>query len=161
GNKRLVAYVVPGSGADAGSPGDENSHWQTQWEMLYRSALEETAGRGNAPKDIDAVIIGWTGQQDAERKVEEWIGTTLERIARLEPGRVLEIGCGTGQLLTRIAPACAEYWGTDYAEAALKLLEQQLAASGTAWPQVRLFQRPGDDFEGIEAGAFDTVIINS
>jgi cyclopropane fatty-acyl-phospholipid synthase-like methyltransferase len=43
--------------------------------------------------------------------MQEWVDRTVERILSLQPQRVLEIGCGMGLLLFRIAPHCSYYFG--------------------------------------------------
>jgi SAM-dependent methyltransferase/acyl carrier protein len=74
---------------------------------------------------------------------------------------VLELGCGTGLLLFRIAPTCTRYLGTDFSPAALSYVREQLEKPGCALPQVSLLQQNADDFTGIEPAAWDAVIINS
>ena len=68
-------------------------------------------------------IAGWkssyTGQPIAAEEMQEWVAETVARILALKPQRVLEIGCGTGLLLARIAPHCEHYTGTDFSETAL------------------------------------------
>ena len=91
--------------------------------------------------------------------MHEQVERTVERILRLQPSRVLEIGCGTGLLLFRIAPHCTYYVGTDFSAEGLGCVQQQLGQ--LALPQVRLWQQMADDFEGVVAGAFDVVILNS
>ena len=51
--------------------------------------------------------------------MREWVETTVARILALQPRRVLEIGCGTGLLLYRIAPHVERYVGTDFSQTAL------------------------------------------
>ena len=62
--------------------------------------------------------LGWnsvyTRQPIPEEDMREWVQTTVERILTLAPRNVLEIGCGTGLLLLRIAPTCARYIGVDF-----------------------------------------------
>jgi len=73
---------------------------------------------------------------------------------------VLEIGCGTGLLLSRIAPHCERYTGTDFSETALNYTRQmcqQLDHLG----HVTLRKGFADDFSGFEADQFDTIILNS
>jgi len=49
----------------------------------------------------------------------------VDKIVSFEPKRVLEIGCGTGLLLFRIAPLCELYQGADFSQAALDYIEEQ------------------------------------
>jgi hypothetical protein len=67
---------------------------------------------------------------------------------------LLEIGCGTGLLLHRLAPATERYVGTDISPAAIALLTDQA-------PGAELLHREATDFGGFDTGAFDTVVINS
>ena len=45
---------------------------------------------------------------------QEWVQGAVDRILALKPARVLEIGCGSGLLLFRLAPHCQYYCGTDF-----------------------------------------------
>src|SRR6185369_15913991 len=76
-----------------------------------------------------------------------------------EGARVLEIGCGTGMLLFRIAPRCSVYQATDLSAVSLGGVHSRLAARGLS--QVVLEQRAADDWTGIAPTSFDAVIINS
>ena len=62
-------------------------------------------------------IAGWKSSYTRERipeaEMRDWLKDTVERISELGAERVLEIGCGTGMLLFRIAPRCIEYRATD------------------------------------------------
>lgn len=89
--------------------------------------------------------------------MREWVDNQVVEILDLQPSRVLEIGCGTGLLLFRIAPHCNKYCGTDFSSASLNYIQEQLAQL----PQVTLLQKLATDFEGVESEAFDTVILNS
>lgn len=47
------------------------------------------------------------------------------------PGvKVLELGCGAGQTLRRIAPKAADYWGIDLEEPLLNGARERIAQSG-------------------------------
>lgn len=160
--KRLVAYVVQNLQNDGSLEqvaqwnAEYVSKWQTTYDELYRQTSDERNPTFN--------IIGWdstyTGLPIPQAEMREWVDHTVQRILSLQPSRVLEIGCGTGLLLCRIAPHCTQYWGTDFSLEVLQRL-QQLKRSGDEWSQVTLLQRMADNFEGIEAQAFDTVILNS
>jgi len=78
----------------------------------------------------------------------------------LHPQRVLEIGCGTGLLLSRIAPHCTQYWGTDFSLKALQHV-QKLQQTIKELDHIHLLHRMADEFEDIAANTFDMVILNS
>ena len=119
GVKRLVGYIVP---RQAGGPVDATAHWREQWEMIFSQAIKDTDGKNTA--SIDAVITGWTGLKDAAGQVNEWIDTTVQRIATFAPRRVLEIGCGTGQCAQPTRPGQPEvYWAADIAAPAIEALK--------------------------------------
>jgi len=61
--------------------------------------------------------------------------------------------------LFRIAPHCTKYCGTDFSPDSLNYIRQQLGKQEIA--QVTLLQKMATDFEGVEAEAFDAVILNS
>jgi amino acid adenylation domain-containing protein/non-ribosomal peptide synthase protein (TIGR01720 family) len=161
--QRLMAYVVRDPQPRTSGESTERSEWQghlTQWRSLY----EETYGQGSHGQDPTFNITGWnssyTGQPIPEEEMREWVERTAERILSLGPKRVLEIGCGTGLLLSRVAPQCERYVATDFSEEALRHIRERILA-GRSWSAVELLTRMADDFEGIDGGAFDVVILNS
>jgi ubiquinone/menaquinone biosynthesis C-methylase UbiE len=89
--------------------------------------------------------------------MREWVNNQVIKFWLCNRSRVLEIGCGTGLLLFRIAPHCTKYCGTDFSPASLNYIQQQLAQL----PQVTLLEKMATDFQGVEAQAFDAVILNS
>ncbi|HEY9741969.1 MAG TPA: amino acid adenylation domain-containing protein [Coleofasciculaceae cyanobacterium] len=161
--KRLVAYVA--LNADDNCTQEQMQERQLQdeqvlqWQMLYNETYNQPA----ADSDPTFNIVGWnssyTGQPIPTLQMSEWLNNQVAQILALQPSRVLEIGCGTGLLLFRIAPQCTKYWGTDFSLLSLNYIRQQLAQQEL--PQVSLLQRMATDFERVEAGAFDAVILNS
>jgi amino acid adenylation domain-containing protein len=133
-----------------------------QWQMLYNETYNQPA----ADTDPTFNIVGWnssyTSQPIPAEQMREWVNNQVSQIWREQPRRVLEIGCGTGLLLFRIAPHCTKYWGTDFSQASLDFIGQQVGAQHVVpLPQVTLLQKMATDFEGVEAEAFDAVILNS
>ncbi len=145
---KLVAYLR------SAASGDATDIWRDQWNMLYQSAIGQSGG--SSLDKLDSVIAGWAGATDIDAQVAEWIDTTVERLGNYDARRIFEIGCGTGQILARLAANAECYWAADISKVAIDALQKNHPL-----PQVRLFHRPADDFSELPEGGFDTVIINS
>lgn len=160
GDPRLVAYVVP-SPAQANRENNVEhklvSKHIAQWQQLFDNTFS------SVPQQPASHFVGWNSSYThlplPEEEMQLWVEQTIKRITALHPGRVLEIGCGAGLLLLRLAPFCSFYHGTDFSQPALKSLQERLPEQLVS--QVMLSQRDADDFTGLEQEAFDTVILNS
>jgi natural product biosynthesis luciferase-like monooxygenase protein len=159
GDARLVAYVVPRRAGDAGSTGIA-SNWQAIWDETYQHTQDKVGGFNTA---------GWnssfTGLPLPEEEIHAWADATAERIlatarvTRARP-RILEIGCGTGMLLFRVAPQCEAYAGIDFSASALAYIQSQLGAQQLT--NVSLQRLAADELEQLAApGLFDAIVINS
>jgi natural product biosynthesis luciferase-like monooxygenase protein len=159
GAARLVAYVVPrkdGEGGGGGIP----SNWEAIWDETYKGTNERAAGFNTA---------GWnssfTGLPLPEGEIHEWADFTVARIQAAADGarprpRILEIGCGTGMLLFRLAPHCEQYVGVDFSASALAYIRSQRESQ--ALDNVSLEQLAANDLGRLAArGPFDTIVINS
>ena len=161
GDRQLVAYVVrdpdfqPVTGqTDGRSQGaDHVPNWQTIFnDLIYKPGETfEFAGWNSS----------YTGLPFSPDEMCAWLDDTLELIRAARPQRVLEIGCGTGLLLSRLAPQCTRYWGTDISQVALDYTGRQVDSASDKLGGVSLLHRAADDFTGIESKSFDAVIINS
>jgi amino acid adenylation domain-containing protein len=160
--KSLVAYVVPN--LDHYSLQHQLQQWQThyigQWRSLYQSIYESSQPLQDPTFNITGWNSSYTGVAIPAVEMKEWLDHTIAQILVQKPKRVLEIGCGTGLLLSRIAPRCEQYWGTDFSKEALNYTNK-LKKSVRGLKHVKLLQRMADDFSGIEQSSFDTVILNS
>ena len=162
GDARLVAYVVqraPEPGAEEGAPewGNERiAEWQSVWD--------ETYGQKDSTTDLTFNITGWnssyTGQPIPPEEMREWVEQTVEQALSRSPRRVLEIGCGTGLLLLRLAPHSSVYCGTDFSPTVLRDLRAEVTRPGRELPHVTLRQTTADDFAGFRPDEFDAVILN-
>jgi amino acid adenylation domain-containing protein len=164
GRKQLAAYVVTKAEVpSAKGPGtaDRLRHWREQWEMLFQTALASGLDRATVLKDFDSLVTSWTDGEHTPEEAQEWIECSLARVRALQPKRVLEIGCGSGQLLLRLASEVEEYWGVDYARPAIEALDAHLRASGLHRPGIKLFAQAADQLEGLPSGHFDTIVLNS
>ncbi|MET9503373.1 amino acid adenylation domain-containing protein [Streptomyces sp. NPDC006622] len=159
GDRRLVAYVVPGAAPDGREQGAER-HQLEDWRVLYDSVY---AGAAKAPfgEDFASWNSSYTGEPLPLSEMREWRAATVRRILDLGPRRVLELGVGTGLLLSRIAPHCAEYWGTDFSEHVIGELGRHVAADETLRERVTLRVQAAHDPSGLPTGHFDTIVLNS
>jgi len=165
-DRQLVGYVV----GDAKSLGAIAEHFVAgteelvdQWTAVFNNTYSSnTISQRNVR--VAPSFTGWNSSFTDEAipvaEMQEWLDGTLARIQALSPRKVLEIGCGVGLLLDRLAPACEQYWGTDLSAQAVEQL-QQWSSSHQALAHVQLMNRQATDFAGIPAGTFDTVILNS
>ncbi|HJX29947.1 MAG TPA: amino acid adenylation domain-containing protein, partial [Thermoanaerobaculia bacterium] len=160
GDRRLAAYVVQNPAyemAESGEQTEQVSQWGEIFDDLYQDEAPEADPTFN--------IIGWnstyTGLPLPASEMEEWLDDTIRGIAALEPRRTLEIGCGTGMILFRIAPRCEEYTGIDVSGRALRYIESQLGRVGLDDGRVRLLRKSAHELDGFAADSFDTVVVNS
>ncbi|MCL1463268.1 non-ribosomal peptide synthetase [Argonema galeatum] len=161
-NKRLVAYVVekPKNSSSSEPELDNYTELLSQWQTLYENTYSQTPTHQNQTFNIIGWNSSYTGQPIPENEMRSWVEHTVDRILQLQPQSVLEIGCGTGLLLSRIAPHCTQYRAADFSPQALRYIEQ-MKMSVQGLENVTLLERTADNFEGIEADSLDTVIINS
>ena len=166
GDTRLVAYVTQrndGGGAAPAEGGDGvESEQLSQWKLVHD---DEVFNQTSESGDPTFNISGWNSSYDGgpipEGEMREWVADSVERILARRPARVLEIGCGTGLLLFRLAPACARFVGTDFSGVALDYVRRRIAGRPRELSHVTLLERSADDFAGVEENSFDAVVINS
>ncbi len=167
---RLIAYAVarPGAGASEDAWGEEHVE---HWRAIYDDTYSEAAGRPGDAGDLAGWDSSYTGRPLPAEHMEESVRHVVQRVleaASRVPGskpcltsggaRVLEIGCGTGLLLFRIAPSCRRYLGTDLSPAVVRSVRSRL---GEDLPQVEVRAQSADDFAGIDDGEFDVAFCNS
>ena len=157
-HKRLVAYVVlEDRDAERDAAVERLEQWQQVWQDTYDQLGEES--------DASLDTIGWndsyTRQPFRPAAMQEWIEASVRNILELGPERVLEFGCGTGMLLTRIAPYCVGYRGHDISARALDHVRASMARRPRPWRHVELAQLPAHDLGTVAPRSVDTVVINS
>jgi amino acid adenylation domain-containing protein len=153
---RLVAHAVPDRTGDLF--GDAGEAQVDHWKALYDATYGESRA-AEATFDITGWRSSFTGLPIPAEEMRAWVDATVQRLTDLRPARVLEIGCGTGLLLHRLAPGCESYVGIDFSRVALNRLEQSVAARGLH--QVTLLERRADALGDLPRGHFDLVILNS
>jgi amino acid adenylation domain-containing protein len=165
--KSLVAYVVPNLDRLSLEQSDERRQEALEekqverWLAVYNDVYREQAfSSQDEALNLRVWVNSYTGQPFPEEEIFESVDDAARRILSLNPSRVLEIGCGTGLILFRVAPYCALYWGTDISPEALHVLRERLKRSERSLPEINLLTRAADDFEGLPSESFDVVVIN-
>ncbi|WP_327191154.1 non-ribosomal peptide synthetase [Streptomyces xinghaiensis] len=159
GGKQLVGYIVP-SGDDPDVAKDRDERQVGEWRLTY-----DSLHTGGETTQFGEDFSGWNSSYDGRpipvEQMRAWRDTTVDRILGLRPRRVLEIGMGTGLLLSKTAPQCESYWGTDISARIVEQVRSQVARHPGLAERVELRAQPAHDLEGLPQGVFDTVVLNS
>lgn len=170
GDSRLVAFVVPHPDADDLQEDlseqdrfrESLSQWRFLWDNVYQS---KTSTPQETSEDPTLNIVGWnssyTGEQMKHSEMKEWLDGIAERILAFKPKRVLEIGCGTGMILFRLAPQCEQYTGIDLSPNALEYIEKQLSILPEMSTRIALHLGDADGWTHPDQEPLDTVVLNS
>ena len=162
GEKVLTAYVTTQQQPARDAQEEEVSGERVQqWQDVFDGVYAQTEELADGTLNLSGWIDSYTGEPIPEEEMRSWVEATVENILALRPRRVLELGCGAGLLLLRLAPHCQRYWGTDFAPQSLRYLSAQPAFKELRGTDVNLLQRPADDFSGLAPDSFDAVVLNS
>jgi len=161
GNRQLYA-VVTRSAQQSSSKTPDADEQVSRWagvfeEHVYRDEnpsadpLFNTAGWRNSFDDCPIPLDHMTA----------WADDIVAHVLEKPVHRVLEIGCGTGMLLFRIAPHCDAYDALDFSERSLSYVRSQIGERQGRFDHVHLRRLAADELESYQDGAFDTIILNS
>lgn len=140
----------------------------TAGDIDYASVHEGTKQLWNyiAERSTDAISAsGWknsyTGESFSGREMDEFVVDVVDKVRPFlhSSARVLEIGCGSGLLLSAIAPYVGSYTGTDISDEVLTLCRQNATAAGIE--NIELHCLSALDIDTAKTGRFDVVILNS
>src|SRR5271165_973585 len=161
GGPNLVAYVTRNRSyrgpevERARAHSERVSEWKEVWEATYQQSPLSQDPTFNAA----GLISSYTGLPFPPEEVLQWVEGTVERVRAWEPDEVLEIGCGAGLLLFRLASRCRRYCGTDISATALDCARKGVAKLG--WSHVTLLERSAHELSGFERESFDAIVLNS
>jgi pristinamycin I synthase 3 and 4 len=131
-------------------------HWRDFWSgETSPYEMERPA------KKAELDLAGWRfGRQAIPEKVMlDLVEDLAAKIASLAPDRVLEIGYGTGMLLSRVAATTSQYVATELSEAARSRVRSGLLSKRPDLQHVELVTP--DDLQNYPAGSFDLAVANS
>ncbi|WP_142279029.1 non-ribosomal peptide synthetase, partial [Mycobacterium sherrisii] len=154
----LIAYITLG---DTTSD-DQDAEIVEQWQGVYDELYHPTEQTPQFGMDFRGWNSSYTGAPIPLEEMLEWRAATVERIAALRPKRVLEVGAGSGLLLSQIAPLAEHYVATDMSAVAIDNLARALDRLQLPWrDRVQLLTRPAHMMAGLPRAYFDTVVVNS
>ena len=142
---RLIAHVVP------------------QWdERTAAHQLHEAWDQLFSGLDFRDERAGWTssytGEQHRDAEMDEWIAATVALATEDgPPDSVLDLGCGSGMILARLAPAASRAVGVDVSAESLAALRTRLDAEGLE----RVELRQGDVTSTGDVAGMNLVLCNS
>ncbi|MEM9492779.1 MAG: methyltransferase, partial [Myxococcota bacterium] len=164
GDKQLIAFVTA-AGRPADAPpaatesASEDGHVDS-WQSYYDSAYGQL--RSGSRRDD---FVGWDSSYDGQPipkdEMRAWLDETIDRVQQLAPRRVLEIGCGGGLVLFRLAPGCERYSACDFSPSVIDAVRRELDEPGRGITGVELFVARADHAAAATTGPFDLVILNS
>ena len=130
------------------------TQWRRAFDQVYR----------HSPDSVAPSFVGWTSnftnKPIPEAEMIDWLDCTIERIRALGARRILEVGCGVGLLVERLAPGCEVYCGTDLSPVAVHRL-RAFSQSKAELRHVEFLEREATDLGGLSPQSFDAVVINS
>ncbi|WP_019545177.1 class I SAM-dependent methyltransferase [Streptomyces sulphureus] len=154
-----TAYVVPRRNeAVADDAAELGRQYVAEWQGVYDHVYAQPE-----PEDPTFDTRGWfssyTGAELTAEEMGAWVDGTVRRIAGLGARRLLEVGCGTGLLLHRLAGGVERYVASDVSAGALERIR---TAFGHRPPSgVELRQAPADDLSFAAPGSVDGFVANS
>lgn len=124
------------------------------WDMVAAGASDRITAGG--------FISSYTGKSFAEEEVDEYRDYVI-KLAEPHIGkdkRVLEIGCGSGEIMFAIAPNVDSYIGLDPSEMVQSKNQQAIAQKGLS-DKIELVTGFADEIDSLSDAPFDLIILAS
>nr|WP_006241247.1 non-ribosomal peptide synthetase [Mycolicibacterium tusciae] len=155
---QLVGYVTLDHTTTDESDAELVGEWQHMYDDLYGAEV--------AAWEFGSDFRGWNSSYTDESiplaEMAEWRAATVDRIKALRPRRLLEIGVGSGLLLSQLAPQCDRYVATDMSAVTIDNLARSLERLQIPWrDRVQLLAQPAHRTQALPQGYFDTIVLNS
>ncbi|WP_143860265.1 non-ribosomal peptide synthetase, partial [Nocardia cerradoensis] len=152
----LIAYVILDHTTTA------DAEIVEQWRHMNDELYDAEVAASGFGMDFRGWNSSYTDDPIPLEEMMEWRSATVDRILALQPRRVLEIGVGSGLVLSQLAPHCEHYVATDVSAVAIDNLAHSLEQRQLPWrDRVQLLTQPAHVTEALPRGDFDTIILNS
>lgn len=121
------------------------------WDFVSESSNDSTSAGG--------WINSYTGKAFSGLEIDEIVENVYSKVRPYlnASTRVLEVGCGSGLILEKIAPGVGLYVGTDIAGGAVDKLKSKIKG----FINTKLYALPADKLNELIEKDFDVIIINS
>lgn len=154
---KLVGYVILKKQIE-----EKNHDKQTyKWQIVFDESYADSSEIVDPSFNISGWLSSYTREPLLQKEMHEWVDNTVGRILKLKPEKVLEVGCGTGMLLAKVALNCSEYYATDISQMAINYVNDKLVNKQSALRAVKLYRRSANNFTGIPSNHFDLFVLNS
>ncbi|MDT5333282.1 MAG: hypothetical protein QOF31_4579, partial [Mycobacterium sp.] len=154
----LIAYIT----LEHSTTADHDAEIVEQWQHMNDELYGAEVGVSGFGMDFRGWNSSYTDEPIPLEEMVEWRSATVDRILALQPRRVLEIGAGSGLVLSQIGPRCEHYVATDVSAAAVDNLARSLEQLRIPWrDRVQLLTQPAHVTDPLPQGYFDTIILNS
>ncbi len=140
------------------SEAERADEWHDAHEGLHQHLSPETTD--DPTLNTTGWISSYDGEPYSEAEMRDWVRARIDRLSRLDLGRTLEIGVGTGMLLFRLASQTDEYVGLDFSQRALEYVDAVRENLDRDLSNVNLVHGRADEVDGLD-GQFDTILLNS
>jgi amino acid adenylation domain-containing protein len=156
GDRGLLAYITANSQSEYTDRAAERiAQWKEIWDEMYA----QNPSKDDGSDDFAGWINSYTGTQVPEDEMREYVECLASRVLELRPSCVLDVGCGTGLLASRIASQVHQYCAADLSSQALHRFEKYLSKNMDS--KVSLVHCAAEDFTNFAPASFDTIVLNS
>ncbi|KAL1799672.1 hypothetical protein ACET3X_000014 [Alternaria dauci] len=165
---RLAAFVTVYEGDELidqePTDNDESQHvdvWEDQFDSKVYTPISQVL-----PEAIGRDFIGWTSMYDGSAidiaEMNEWLDDTINTMLNGHPpGKVLEVGTGTGMILFNLGDGLESYVGLDPSLKAVEFVKHTARSIPTFADKVRVYKATAADLDRLKPIDASLVVINS
>lgn len=154
-DKSILSYVVLNSRS--------MSRFDTveQWRNIFENSIDYESRNDEKTFNVSGWSSSYTGGDIPDEQMKVWLKGTTDSILSLRPKKLLEVGCGSGLLLFKVAPKLEKYVGTDISKDALLSIKKSMPEGGIPGVSIAVHRLQANELGKFEDQSFDTIICNS